>query len=68
MRRKWKYMRKMLDNQYNSAKCEEQIAMAKQINQGGNQMKRKKLMALFMTTAVAASMLTGCGGGGSPTT
>ena len=37
--------------------------MAKQINQGGNQMKRKKLMALFMTTAVAASMLTGCGGG-----
>ena len=39
--------------------------MAKQINQGGNQMKRKKLMALFMTTAVAASMLTGCGGGAS---
>ena len=42
--------------------------MAKQINQGGNQMKRKKLMALFMTTAVTASMLTGCGGGASTAT
>lgn len=39
--------------------------MVKQINQGGNQMKCKKLMALFMTTAVTASMLTGCGGGAS---
>ena len=42
--------------------------MAKQINQGGNQMKRKKLMALFMTTVVTASMLAGCGGGASTAT
>ena len=42
--------------------------MVEQINQGGNQMKRKKLMALFMTTVVTASMLAGCGGGASTAT
>lgn len=31
-------------------------------------MKRKKLMALFMTTVVTASMLAGCGGGASTAT
>ena len=29
MRREWKYLRKLLANQQNSAKCEEQIAMTR---------------------------------------
>ena len=36
MRRKWKYMRKMLDNQYNSAK--EQIAMTRKNRASKNYM------------------------------
>lgn len=38
MRGKWKYMRKMLNNQYNSAKCEEQIAMTRKNRASKNYM------------------------------
>ncbi len=38
MRREWKYLRKLLTNQRNSAKCEEQIAMTRKNRASKNYM------------------------------
>ena len=38
MRNEWKYLRKLLGNQYNGAKCEEQIAMTRKNRASKNYM------------------------------
>ena len=45
MRREWKYLRKLLANQQNNAKCEEQIAMTRK-----NQASKKYMIKLSNET------------------